>query len=103
MHQGLATMRTAGGEVARPSFLTLLTDAYGSVAQTDKRLPLLAEARTIMDQNGPRYADAECHRLEGELRLHQSETDAAQVGSFFQQALTLPTSSKSGLWNYAPP
>jgi predicted ATPase len=87
MHQGLAAMRTAGGEVGRPTFLTLLAEAYGTMAQAGKGLSLLAEARTIMEQNGQRYADAECHRLEGELRLQQTEPDVSQAESCFQQAL----------------
>ena len=32
MHQGLAALRTAGGEVARPAFLALLAEAYEKVA-----------------------------------------------------------------------
>jgi predicted ATPase len=87
MHQGLVAMRTAGGEVGRPSFLTLLAEAYGIMAQAEKGLPLLAEARTIMEQNGQRFADAECHRLEGELRLQQTEPDVSLAESCFQQAL----------------
>jgi len=89
MHQGLAALRTAGGEVGRPYFLTLLADAYGTVAQADTGLSLLTEARTIMDQNGQRFVDAECHRLEGELRLHQTEPDASQAEGYFQQALDI--------------
>jgi predicted ATPase len=89
MHQGLAALRTAGGEVGRPYFLTLLADAYGTVAQADTGLSLLTEARTIMDQNGQRFVDAEYHRLEGELRLHQTEPDASQAARYFQQALDI--------------
>jgi predicted ATPase len=87
LHQGLAAMRTTGGEVGRPAVLTLLAEAYGTVAQADQGLSLLAEARTIIDQNGQRYVEAECHRLEGELRLRQSESDASQAERCFQQAL----------------
>jgi class 3 adenylate cyclase/predicted ATPase len=89
LHQGLAAMRTAGGEVGRPSFLTLLAEAYGTMAQADQGLSLLAEARTIMDQNGPRYGEAECHRLEGELWLRQTEPEVSQASRCFQQALDI--------------
>jgi predicted ATPase len=87
LHQGLAAMRTASSEVARPPFLALLAEAYGTVAQVDQGLSLLAEAHTIIDQNGQRYVEAECHRLEGELRLRQTAPEVAQAARCFQQAL----------------
>jgi predicted ATPase len=89
MHQGLASMRTAGTEVGRTTYLALLVEAYGAVAQADHGLSLLAEARTIIDQNGQRYVEAELHRLEGELRLLQTEPDASQAERCFQQALAV--------------
>lgn len=98
MHQGLAALRTAGGEVGRPYFLTLLADAYGTVAQADTGLSLLTEARTIMDQNGQHFVDAEYHRLEGELRLHQTETDASQAARYFQQALDIARQQQARSW-----
>jgi class 3 adenylate cyclase/predicted ATPase len=87
MQQGLAALRTAGAEVARPFVLTLLAEAYGTMAQADQGLSLLAEARTIMDQNGPHYLEAECHRLEGALRLRQTAPEVFQAARCFQQAL----------------
>jgi predicted ATPase/class 3 adenylate cyclase len=87
LHQGLAAVIAAGGEVARPLYLTLLAEAYGTVAQADKGLSLLAEARTIIDQNGQRYVEAELHRLEGELRLRQTAPEVSQAARCFQQAL----------------
>jgi predicted ATPase len=60
-----------------------------ALAQADTGLSLLTEARTIMDQNGQRFVDAEYHRLEGELRLHQTEPDASQAARYFQQALDI--------------
>jgi predicted ATPase len=98
MHQGLAAMRAAGTEVARPTFLTLLAEAYGTVAQADKGLSLLAEARTITDQNGQRQLEAELHRLEGELLLHQAEPDAPQAEACFQQALDIARQQEAKSW-----
>jgi predicted ATPase len=87
MQQGLAAYRAAGGEVGRPLFLALLAEAHGTVAQADTGLSLLAEAQTIIEQNGQRYVQAECHRLEGELQWHQTDPDASQAERCFQQAL----------------
>jgi predicted ATPase len=89
MHQGLVALRTVGAEVIRPSFLTLLAEAYGTVAQADQGLSLLAEARTIMDQNGQRYVEAELYRLEGALRLRQTVPEVSQAVRCFQQALSI--------------
>ncbi len=87
MHQGLAATRAAGGEVARPSYLALLAEAYGTVAQAEKGLPLLAEARAMTDKNGQRFCDADFHRLEGELLLQQTVPDEPQAESCFHKAL----------------
>ncbi|MEE8291639.1 MAG: adenylate cyclase, partial [Candidatus Tectomicrobia bacterium] len=98
MQQGLAAMRTAGGGVARPIFLALLAEAYGKVEQADKGLPLLAEARTIMDKNGQRYVDAELHRIECELLLHHATPDVSQAESCFQQALAIARDQEAKSW-----
>ncbi len=87
MHQGLAAIRTGGGGVARPTFLALLAEAYGTIDQADKGLSLLAEARTILDQNGQRYVDAELYRIEGELRLHQTKPEVSEAARCFHHAL----------------
>jgi predicted ATPase len=42
-----------------------------------------------MDQSGQRFVDAECHWLEGELRLHQTEPDVSQAERCFQQAIDI--------------
>ncbi len=98
MRQGLAATRATGGEVSRPAYLALLANAYGTVAQAEKGLPLLAEARAMTDKNGQRYVDAECHRLEGELLLNQAISDESQAEACFQKALDVAQSQQAKSW-----
>ena len=98
MHQGLTAMRAAGNEVTRPPFLVMLAEAYGTVAQAEKGLPLLVEARTIMDKNGQRYYDAELHRLQGKLFLQQAAPDVSQAESCFHQALAIARDQQAKSW-----
>ncbi len=81
MHQGLTAIQANGSTVFRPLFLALLADIYGKAGQVDKGLSLIAEARTLTDQNVQRYAHAELYRLEGELRLQLITPDISQAGT----------------------
>ena len=81
MHQGLTAIQANGSTVFRPLFLALLADIYGKAGQGDKGLSLIAEARTLTDQNVQRYAHAELYRLEGELRLQLITPDISQAGT----------------------
>jgi predicted ATPase len=70
--QGLPTYRGMGSELQRSYFLTLLTEAYGKVGQTEEGLNTLAEALDVADRIGERFYEAELYRLKGELTLQQS-------------------------------
>jgi predicted ATPase len=69
MHQDLDGYRATGGELARPYFLTLLTEAYGKVGQAEEGLSALAEALTLVNKTGERFYEAEVYRLKGTLTL----------------------------------
>ena len=47
----------------------------------------MAEALTCVEQTGERYAEAELHRLKGELLLKQPVPDARQAEACLQHAL----------------
>jgi predicted ATPase len=66
-----------------------LADAYARGAHAGEGLAVVAEALTCVDQTGERYAEAELHRLTGELLLKQIVPDAPQAEACFQQALAV--------------
>jgi predicted ATPase len=50
---------------------------------------MLDEALTAVDKTGGRWAEAELHRLKGDVLLQQAAPDAAQAESCFHQALAV--------------
>ncbi len=69
MRQGLVANRRQGLELFRPSFLTLLAEAYRKAGQTEEGLNTLAEALETVDKTGERWYEAELYRIKGELLL----------------------------------
>jgi predicted ATPase len=72
MHQGLAAFRATGAETARPYYLALLAQVYGSAGNTAEGLTTLAEALATVQRSGERWWEAELYRLRGELLLRQA-------------------------------
>jgi|RhiMetdeSRZDD1v2_1073273.scaffolds.fasta_scaffold36020_2 class 3 adenylate cyclase/predicted ATPase len=87
--QGLMTWRTAGSELGRPYFLTLLAEAHGTMGQPEAGLTVLAEALTHVDKTGERWYEAELYRLKGALLLQQNANNQAEVETCFHHALEI--------------
>jgi predicted ATPase/class 3 adenylate cyclase len=98
MHQGLATWRATGTEIARPSYLALLAEWYGKAGQGAAGLDVLAEARAAAQHRQERFYEAEFYRLGGELLLAQSVDRVAEAATCFQQALTIARQQQARWW-----
>jgi predicted ATPase/class 3 adenylate cyclase len=98
MHQGLAAWRATGTEIARPSYLALLAEWYGSAGQGARGLEVLAEARAAAQHRQERFYEAEFYRLEGVLLLTQSVDRVAEATTCFQHALTLARQQQAQWW-----
>jgi DNA-binding winged helix-turn-helix (wHTH) protein/predicted ATPase len=72
-----AALRDTGSELARPSFLVQLAEAYGRTGQIDAGLHVLAEAFAAVHRTGERYCEAVLYRLRGEFLLRQAAPGAA--------------------------
>jgi predicted ATPase len=83
LEQAIGYWQRAGHHAAQRSAM------QEAVRHLTQGLALLAEVRTMMEQNGVRYVNAELHRLEGELRLRQSTPEASLSETCFQQALAV--------------
>ena len=89
IHQGMMAWRATGAALARPYFLTLLAEAYGTIGQPEAGLTVLAEALTLVDKTGERWYEPELHRLKGALLLQQSAANHAEAQTCFHHALDL--------------
>jgi predicted ATPase/class 3 adenylate cyclase len=91
LHQGLATQRDTGTEMALPQHLALLAEAYWQGGQVGEALRVLAEAMAHVDRTGVRWPEAELYRLKGECLLawacqRRTEREAEEC---FRQALDI--------------
>jgi predicted ATPase len=100
MRQGRAAYGTTGAVLARPYFLALLAEAYGSIGQTAEGLTQLAEALATVDLTGEHGWEAELHRLQGELLLAPvGESQRVQEAeACFQQALAVARRQQAKSW-----
>ncbi|MFN0313464.1 MAG: ATP-binding protein [Burkholderiales bacterium] len=64
-----------------------LAQAYLAAKQTEAGLAAVSEGLASAHQNGERRADAELHRVRGELLLQQTPHDLVQAEAEFQKAL----------------
>jgi len=87
--QGLMTYRTAGSELARPYFLTLLAEAHKIQGEAAAGLTVLTEALALVDTTGERWYEPELYRLKGELLLQQHVDHQAEAESCFHHALEI--------------
>ena len=98
LRQGLEGWRATGAAISWSYYLGSLADAYVRGAHAGEGLAVLAEALTCVDQTGERYAEAELHRLKGELLLKQTVPDAHQAEACFQQALAIARRQQAKSW-----
>jgi len=89
MHQGRAAVFAAGQMVSRPHCLVLLAEAYGTIAQPESGLTVLAEALTLVDKTGERWCESELYRLKGALLLQQNSANQAEAETCFYHALEI--------------
>ena len=78
MRRGLAAWQATGTRLGRPYHLAYLAEACGRIDQPKEGLGILAEALTIIRNNGEGAYEAELYRLKGTLTL-QSQTSPKQV------------------------
>jgi predicted ATPase len=98
IQQGLVAQHRVGAHIARPAFLSLLTEAHAAAGQAEVGLGVLAEALALVDDTGERYWEAEIYRLKGALLLQQATSDVPQAEACFQQALAVARRQQAKSW-----
>jgi predicted ATPase len=86
VRQGIAAFRATGASVFVPYFYTWLADVAAHLGRVEDGLLALAEAHTLVEQQGERWWEAEVHRLRGVLLLRQ-KTSQEQAEAWLQRAL----------------
>jgi predicted ATPase len=83
MRRGIAAATATGARVLEPFYLGLVAEAMALAGEVDQGLAELDQALARSTESGERWADAELHRLRGDLvcRLPRPDPDGAE-GSF---------------------
>jgi predicted ATPase len=79
-----------------PSFLILLADAKGMAKRRDEGLEHLAEAERLIAETEERWAEAELHRVRGELL--RAGDDIAGAERSFSQAIGIAQQQSAKFW-----
>ncbi len=101
MRNGLAQFQTTGSGLGRAGLLLLLARGYAHFGHTDLGLATLDEALAWMRATGVRTAEAEAHRLRGELLLLDSDAggdSAIQAEACFREAIEIAQRQGARWW-----
>jgi class 3 adenylate cyclase/predicted ATPase len=96
LEAGVVAYRATAAVTWVPFFLTLLADAGGMAKQRDQGLAHLAEAERLMAETEERWAEAELHRVQGELLRAGHDPDAAERS--FSQAIDIAQQQSAKFW-----
>jgi predicted ATPase len=96
LRAGLAAYRATGAVTYVPVFLTLLADAEGNAKERHQGLGHLAEAERLVAETEERWAEAELHRVRGELL--RASHDPAGAERCFRQAIGIAQQQSAKFW-----
>jgi class 3 adenylate cyclase/tetratricopeptide (TPR) repeat protein len=94
--KGLAIYRSTGAHLALPFVLTTLAETYGRARLPEDGLNCLAEAARVIEMTQERWAEAEMHRLRGNLLLCLNNVVAAEDS--YHKALAVAQHQSAKFW-----
>jgi len=97
MNRALADFERSGSRLFGVFYRVLLADSYLKTGRVDEGLATLAEASDVMAATRERTAEAELHRIRGELLLRQG-APAHVVQGCFEEALDVARSQGAKSW-----
>jgi predicted ATPase len=92
----VAAYRATGAATWAPFFLTLLAEAEGRTKKRDQELVHLTEAERLIAETEERWAEAELHRVRGELL--RAGHDPAAAERSFSQAIGIAQQQSAKFW-----
>jgi len=89
IREGLAAAEATGWRSHEPGFLGLLAEALALTGAIDDALKVLTEALATAEAGGAKGANAELHRLRGEVLRRLPSPDWREVEGCFRTALAV--------------
>jgi predicted ATPase len=96
LQDGLAAYRATGSVTQASFFLTLLADTEGKANERDQGLGHLAEAERLIAETEDRWAEAELHRVRGELL--RAGRDSAGAERSLRRAIDIAQQQSGKFW-----
>ncbi|QQN63449.1 AAA family ATPase [Bradyrhizobium diazoefficiens] len=96
IQEGVDLCTGIGSRLGLPAYLAAMAETYGRAGQPEKGLDQLAHALTIIDATGERWAEAEIHRLQGNLLRATGDDTGAQAS--YDRALRVAQGQSAKLW-----
>lgn len=87
MRGGLARYRELGARLWVPQYLVTLAVAQAKAGDREEALAALAEASRASDASGERWADAEIHRITGDILMAAPRPDLVRAEAAFRIAI----------------
>jgi adenylate cyclase len=94
----LEAVRAGGLVLGSSGMLAFLAEAHGKAGQAEEGLALLDEAQGLVAKTGERAAEANVHRLKGELLLARSPSDPTRAEASFREALEISRRQSAKSW-----
>jgi predicted ATPase len=95
---GLADTRAAGTTQWQPLILGYLAAAHADRGQFDEARHWIGEATARVEATKEKWAEAEIHRVAGEIALRSPVPDAARAVSYFTAALAIARRQQARSW-----
>ncbi len=96
MRRSLSSFATAGALV--PLFIGLLADCYARLRRYQEGLSVVAEGLARAAETGERMAEAELHRVKGDLLIMRAPAEHAEAERCFAGAIEIARRQKARFW-----
>jgi predicted ATPase len=95
---GLSEFRSTGSTLLVPTHLSYLARAYGELDQFDDAWRCTDEAIAAVEKTRERWAEADLHRVAGELALMSRQPNEAKAEACFDRALAIARAQQAKSW-----
>ena len=95
---GMTALRSTGGTLWTPLWLSHLTRAYAALGQFDDAWRCIGEVMTTVQTTKERWYEAEVNRIAGEIALQSPEQDTSKAEAYFERALAVSREQQTKSW-----
>ncbi len=95
---GITAIRSSGGTLRTPEYLSYLARAYADLGQFDSAWRCIGEAITAVETTKETWFEADIRRAAGEIALMSPEPDTAKAEEYFDRALAVARAQQAKSW-----